>query len=202
MSGAISQLREGWANLAHGAVWLFSIIATFVVTPDFLDGNWKNLARFLLAVLLGLEFLGAYRSRTKKAARLWLIVAIGSVVLTVVAYFAYDALRANWIVPYPGGTVIRGATYTDFAESVRKKDFNQNGHYPDDERLVLLNAGPKDLWRTGEVETRKLWLAALYLLNFLSPASTIIAVTQFVACRNPPSGPSKPPAENVLIPGR
>jgi hypothetical protein len=203
MSGAISRLRKAWTGLAHGAVLFFSIIGTFVLAPDFLDPTWKNYARFLLAVLLGLELLGASRSRTRKAARLWLIVAIGSVVLSVVAFFTYDAFRSYWVVPYQGGPAIRGSIYSDMAQNFRKKLLAQNHHYPTDAELVFDNGGSSGLWDDDkEIEARRLWLAALYLLNFILPASTIIAVTQFVACRNRSSSPMSHSARETRQKGR
>jgi hypothetical protein len=64
-------IQKQWRFLFNGAVWLFDIVATFVIPPAFLDESWINFTRFVVAVLTGLYSIAAATWPGRKHTAIW-----------------------------------------------------------------------------------------------------------------------------------
>ena len=181
--------QKQWQFLFNGAVWLFGIVATFVIPPSFLSESWINFARFVVAILTGLYSIAAVKWSARKHTMLWVVASVVFVIGTTASYFSYDGLLRDWTVRYPKNSpsrVLIGKTYTDFAAAYREKFRGKNGFFLSDEDLVWDNDGPGGLWQEGEIEVRRRWAIAVYISTVVLPAFCIISVVQAVTCASRP----------------
>jgi hypothetical protein len=181
-----TEIRKQWASLFSAAVWLCSVVATFLVPASFLEEQWINLTRYVVAIVAGLFLILALILKDRRYLKLWVGLTIVFLVTGVAAYFINDTLIARWSVIYPRYTssrVLIGKTYTDFARSVRDRFFRENKRYPDDEQIVWQNLGKtEDLWPRAEIEARHRWAAILYIANVVLPAVCIISIIRASNC--------------------
>jgi hypothetical protein len=177
-----NRIRKQWRLLSDGAVWVFGIVATFVIPPFFLEQSWTHFTRFVVAVLTGLCFIPAARWAGKAHTFGWVIATAALLTTGIASYFTYDTLMRRWTVPYSTTRVLVGVAYSDFAQNFRRQFREANGRDPSDEELVWKNAGPNGLWQDSEIESRRLWVTALYIGNVVLPTCCIIALMQALAC--------------------
>jgi hypothetical protein len=179
-------LRKSWVGLSNFAIWVCSIIATFVVVPSFLDDTWVHLSHFIVGVLTGFLLLLGATLKSRRRFSAWVAMAITFFLFGLITFFVGDDLTIRWSVNYPPNTLERvlvGKSYTDFAQSAREHFRRDNGHFPSDQELVWQNAGPDNLWPPGEIAFRHQWAAIVYILNVSLPACCIIALTRAIGSR-------------------
>jgi hypothetical protein len=176
------RIRNQWRVLSAGAIWIFGIIATFVIPPFFLEQSWIYFTRFVVAIITGLSFIATARWARKQHALGWAIVTLVLLIAGVGFYFTYDSLMRRWAVPYGRTRVLIGSTYSDFAQDYRQQFRNTNGRDLSDQELVWHNGGPDGLWRQDEIESRRIIATSLYIANVVLPACCIVALTQALAC--------------------
>jgi hypothetical protein len=187
-------IQKQWRFLFNGAVWLFDIVATFVIPPAFLDESWINFTRFVVAVLTGLYSIAAATWPGRKHTAIWVVASVVFVVGATGSYFGYDSLLRDWTVIYPQnspGRVLVGKTHTDFADAYRKKFRDENGFSLSDADLVWANDGTDGLWPEAEIEVRRRWAIAIYISTVMFPAFCIISVAQAITCASTPKSRSR-----------
>jgi hypothetical protein len=186
----IKKVQANWAPLFHAAVWLASIVATFIVLPYESSPGLANFARFQIAIITGLLFVCSRYWGSRKATLAWSIATVIFALGSTWSYFGYYGFMRAWTAASPKGPnsrVLIGAKYTSFALEQREKFRRQNDYYPDDDRLVELNAGVKDLWSDADIQQRGQVLMALYIGLMALSASSAISVTQALACATGPT---------------
>jgi len=113
----LANLRQHWRSLTQGAVFILSVIGSFLVPPPAGvtggDGKvWLRLAQFVMAVLLGLMTVATYKQRHPKFAGRWAAAAVAFLILAVGAFFGYQYLTSMCTCQYYGQTIVIGSAYT------------------------------------------------------------------------------------------
>lgn len=186
----IEHVRKIWAPLFHAAVWLASIVATFIIVPFGSSPGLANFARFQIAIITGLLFVCSRYWGSRNATLAWSIATAIFMLGSTWSYFGYYGSMHAWTAANPGNPDSRlliGSKYTPLAQQQREQFRNDNKYYPDDDRLVELNAGVKGLWSEADIQRHGQILMAFYIGLMALSAASVISVTQALACATRPS---------------
>ncbi|MGB9103597.1 MAG: OmpA family protein [Terriglobales bacterium] len=127
----------------EGAAWLWTGLASMIAGAGFL--SVKLLARI---------------STDPASAKFWGVLALASIVVSLVLCFIYISARQTHVVEYPGNLAIAGTEYTPAAAKRVEKE-------PDLTRSELLYefaGNSEEVWKPETVKRARLMLGAQYSL--------------------------------------
>lgn len=180
----LGRLKAIWNYIFDGALWISGVTATLVAPPFFLEdsNSWVRFARFVVAFAIGVFFIPAVRWRRRTHTKRWLFIAIALFSIGIIGFSKYQHLTKQWSVPYVNSRKPIGRNYTDLAQNYRNIFQATNGYFPEDKDLVWRNAGTGGLWPDEEIEERRGYLAAIYILIIVSFSCSMMSLAQALAC--------------------
>jgi hypothetical protein len=174
--------KRSWGLLAEVAVFIFGVVGGFVFPPPgWASADDKTLVRlgqFIVAVLAGLIFLVVQRWNRKKHVRRWAALAGAFLVLSVLAFFAYQHLLDTRTCLYARKQLVIGTQYTIHAETYARDN-------PNSTCTSLLEdfAGQaEDIWTKDSINNSRYILAGVYILTLPMFTVCIISVVQALYC--------------------
>src|SRR5688500_16874587 len=92
VSSRLQNTRKIWTILLHFAAFVMSIIGGFLL-PIVGSGEAERFAPFVIAATTGLVFSLLQRRDAKKSARIWNVIAVSAVLLSIFAFLGYGYLK-------------------------------------------------------------------------------------------------------------
>jgi hypothetical protein len=194
-SSWLENIKSTWSTLATFAVFIFGIAGTFVLPPpgwatNAGDKPLVNLAQFVVSVLAGLILIFVHRWQRKKDLARWAVIAIGSLVLTLAAYFSYQHFLDTRTCNYFDQSMVIGAVYTQQAQDYVRETVNSSCS-----TLLEDFAGrAEDVWTRESINHSRYILALSYILIMPLLTVCVIAVVQALYCATPGSRKRLKPA--------
>jgi hypothetical protein len=195
MPGGLDSLKLRWNLLMQLAIWAYDILAHFVSAPPTSAlacaandpncvGSTEYLAKYGLAVVIGLSMIATSALRTRRYTLLWVVLAlliIGSAYRTNAWYLH---LQNIWIcdVTKPGGELklrIKGEHLTKEAGAMSSDPVCAGGCAG---ILSCFENDPKQVWLTEEINERRVYLTATYFSVLPLYALGIIFTVQALYC--------------------
>jgi hypothetical protein len=179
----ISKARSQWRRLLQASTWLLALVGSFVFAPPIWnfkeDASWVGFTHFLVAAIVGLSFFPISKwSKPKYRLKWWLVTAV-FLIISAVAFFQYQALRAAWTVDYDGARVIIGSAYTQDALNYRAKVLQKEQRVITDQELLMDYAGATEsVWAIDGIFRRRLIFAGVYVALISLFSISIIALIQ------------------------
>lgn len=179
----VENIKSTWGLLASFAIFIFGIVGSFVLPPP----GWVasggsttliNFAKFVVAALAGLILILVHKWNKRNHLARWTLVAIGSLVLSLLAYFAYQHLLDTRTCKYFDEVVVIGGTYTQHAQSYVRGT-------PNASCSVLLEdfAGKADdVWTQDSINKSRYVLALAYISCIPLFTICIISIVQALYC--------------------
>jgi hypothetical protein len=179
----VATVRTNWKVLLQAGTWVLALVGAFVLPPPVWDAAddipWLRFAHFLAAALTGLLYIPTKRFSAKRHLRGWFATSVVLLVSATALLFAYQATRANWTRPYHRHRVVVGSTYTDDALAYRAKIRAAEQREISDDDLIMDYAGAvESIWLPAEVRSRRLGLAAIYILLIVLFTAFVISLVQ------------------------
>lgn len=177
-------LRKSWALLAEIAVFIFGVVSTFVLPPPgwIAAGADKlpvRLAQFVVTVLVGLIFLVVHKWGKRKHVKRWAIITVGSLVLSLAAFFLYQRLLDTRTCQYANVAVVIGTAYTSHGQSY----VDLNPHLTCSDLLDDFGGRAEDIWTSNSINNSRYILALTYIATIPLFTICIIAVVQALHCQ-------------------
>jgi hypothetical protein len=194
MIDILDRIKRTWRTLLGAGIWVFGIASTFVLPPSFLDpgnkddGQWTMLARFVVAITVGIFVVVATKFPGRKYVSLWTILSVVFLLGTIASRLYYDDLLDRYTVIYPIHSthrVVVGSTYSERATRARESFKSKNGTYLTDTQLVWENNGPSELWPQSEVERRAQLAILVYILSVILPACCLLSICYALSANVP-----------------
>ena len=182
----LENIKSTWGMLAGFAVFLFGIVGSFVLPPPgwVSSGGEKplvNLAQFLVTVLAGLILIFVHKWQRKKDLTRWALIAIGSLILLLAAYFSYQHFLDTRTCKYFENSLVIGSVYTQQAQDYVRGAVNSSCS-----TLLEDFAGKADdVWTQDSINRSRYILALSYILMMPLLVVCVIAVVQSVYCLTP-----------------
>src|SRR5258706_13416993 len=126
-SAYLKSLKTYWPHVLQAASGICITVAGFVKPPAYFDpvasvSETKNLAVFVVAILILIFFYFAFRWSLRKHAKVWAIATVILLLLMIASDLLFRDLRANCICTYDGKPVLTGRQLTTIGEKdVEKK---------------------------------------------------------------------------------
>lgn len=191
-------VRRNWGTLTQGAVLILSVISSFLLAPPAGasegDANvYTNLARFVVAVLVGLMLVLSRKFNRPPHVKFWWGIAVVLLVSSIAAFLGYQHLTNERTCRYLNQTIVIGADFTPMATNFLNEnlDVKQSGRRCE----LLLDAFPGDaeesaasrageIWTSQSIEHSRLLLAITYLSCLPLFTVCLIAVVQAIYSMN------------------
>jgi len=188
----LKDTRKSWGLVTQFAVFIFGVIGGFLLPPPGWaasadDKSVVRLAQFIVAVLVGLIFLVVQRWNKKRHVGRWALFSGTFLVLSVLAFFAYQHLLDTRTCSYAHIQVVIGTRYT-----VRTQSYVSEN--PDSTCTSLLEdfAGQaEDIWTKDSIDNSRYILAGVYILNLPLFTLCIIGVVQALYCNQRSARPRR-----------
>jgi len=170
----VSWLKARFGKLSQIATWIFGIIGVFLLPPpvgsegDSIEG----FAKFVLVVATGLVLV---RVRRWSLRRAW-IVAACSLVLSVIAFFAYRYFVASWTCTYFEVPLVVGSD--EHLTNLARQHLSQNPNLPCELLLQDFGGQAELVWSRQALISRRFALAGAYLLCVPLLTVCVIALLQ------------------------
>jgi hypothetical protein len=182
-------LKKNWGHLLKVSTWIIVILSSFVLPPpiwDFKeDSVWYHFAHFLVSALIGLMFIPMSARSARRYTRFWSWVCVVVLLMGIVTFFTYQALRANWTVKYSTERVVTGDRYTKEAENYRGQvKSEQRREIPDEELVMDYGGKTESIWEKDSIRRRRLIIAGVYIASLSLFAATIITLIQALYCNS------------------
>lgn len=160
-NGPIQGLKEIWGPLAQAAIWIFGIVGSFILQPPVTANQtqWPSLAKFIIAVCVGLLVVPGFLLRKKKHWLWWELAAVVFVAAAIGSIFVYQHLTDSSTCTYQGQLVVIGKMYTPHGAEYAKE--NPGISCGD---LIDQHVGKvEDVWMKDSIDSARLKLLASYL---------------------------------------
>lgn len=182
-------IRKNWRYLTQVGAWVMALLAGFVLPPPLWDlrqhSVWFRFSHFMVSALVGLMFIPMSTWSAKRHRRGWAIVSATALVVGIVLFFGYQALRDGWTTAYAGGRIVVGETYTSEALAYKAKVYAEEKRIIPDDELVMDSAGKTEtIWQVGELRRRALVLAGVYVGTIAFFALGIVTLIQALYCNS------------------
>lgn len=182
MSGTTSQrsLAPSWTELCQLGVALLSSLGGLLLPPPAVlqqsAAHWPT--QLIVLVATGLLMVAGRRHRSKAATRLWVSVALGSLLLALLGLVAHRLLLDSRTCGYYGGVRIIGVELTrDAAE------YLQGDPLPSCEELLKVFTGRvEEIWTRASLAQSELLLTSSYVCVVPLLAACAIATLQAIHC--------------------
>jgi hypothetical protein len=179
----LKRVGKSWLVLAQGALWLGGILGTFLLAPPVGGLSteakiWLRLGQFIMAVLLGLVFLAARRWQQQRHAFWWAGLSLLCLLAAVGAFFRYQQLTLAWTGNYTGQRIVVGSELTSHGRSYMQA----NPDVSRDQLLMDVAGQTETIWTADSINSRRLVLAATYIICLPLFTLCLIAVVQAVHC--------------------
>lgn len=190
----LERARTHWGLLAQCAVWVLSIIGTFVLSPPAdvsTDDNevYLGLAKFVVAVIAGLVIVAASRWHKRKHSTWWAASAVLFLISAIFSFDSYQQRMDNWTCRYDGKRKIVGSILTPQGRSY--SDSNPGMSCND---LLLDFAGKsEDIWVKESIDARRISLSRSYLLSITLFTLCLLSIIQAIYCITEKDTSSQPP---------
>jgi hypothetical protein len=180
-------LKNRWNTFAATGAWLATLLGGFVLRPPWWDktedASWYMFANFTLAFLVALFLLPMSRYRGKRHAWWWWAPSVVFFVAAFLVFDQYQTLRASWTVPYAGGRVLIGATYTpDAQRRIADVRQTQNRTLTDADLVMDFGGDIDSIWEKDGLREHRRVIAWWYLGSLALLASAVLAVVQAAYC--------------------
>jgi len=183
--GRVGALKERWNVLAVVAVWILSIVGTFMLPPPTgtqqspQDSPVWHFGRFAIVIFLGfISVLIQQWSRSKHTGP-WLACSLLCFISCFIAFFIYTYYGDRWTCKYDGQNVVVGSDLTGHGiEYVT----GPGSSLTCEQRLWEHRGEVEELWTKDSIDFRRRLLAFIYLLSLLLFCGTIISVLQASYC--------------------
>ncbi len=202
MKEVFAFLKNNFIVLTQTAVWIFSIIATFVFEPLIQNSDttsWVNFSRFIMAVIIGLSYFMLLKYKLKKHVRLWVITSIVILTLSFGCYNEYRNYFDMKTIEIPQSILdskingnenfLRYVIGDNFKDSTLiKLKIEKNRYISIEEFIRNFAAGEtpnEKIYRyfpENEVKANVLKIYYLYTLNLILFGLLIISLTQAIKC--------------------
>jgi len=182
-------IKNKWNTFASSGVLIFTVAATFMLTPPLLSLseetkiNW--FAKFLITALIALFAVPMLVRSQKKDYKFWYRLAIAGLVLTLLSVATYTFLCDKWSVPfYSHDRLVIGQTmYEEVKPTADDYIKNYRGNYGPIEAFVKARQGATaNIWPLEELQHRYDILNTLYIFTFIVVALFIISIIQSLYC--------------------
>ena len=186
------RLTKSWNTLGGIATWLMVIITAFFVPPPVGSGQFggdgaiAGFARFALPIFIGLLMAPMSRWDNKRHTWLWWKTAVGALLLSAIAFFAYQWLTTMWTCDYNGGRVVFGPE-SGITGEMREWLKDNRTTYPNPQDWIDVHAGGKKLesiWTRDSMAGRCAVLAAVYLFSLPLFGLAVMCVVQATYCNS------------------
>lgn len=182
MSGAASQrtLAPSWTELCQLGVALVAALGGLLLPPPkFLEqstAHWPT--PLLVLITTGLLLVMGRRRSSQLDTRLWVMLALGSLVLALGSLLAHRLLLDTHTCGYYGSVRVIGLTLTsDAAEYLRESPV------PSCEELLKVFTGRvEEIWTRASLAQSRLLLTLSYVCLVPLLAACAIATVQAVSC--------------------
>jgi MFS family permease len=182
-SAWLESIKSTWGTLAGFGVFIFGIVGSFVLPPPGWvssagDKPLVNLAQFVVSVLAGLILIFVHKWQRKKDLKRWALIAIGSLALSLAAYFSYQHFLDTRTCEYFEHSVVIGSAYTQQAQDYVRETVNTSCSM-----LLADFAGrPEDIWTQQSINRSRYILALSYITIMPLLTVCVIAVVQALYC--------------------
>jgi hypothetical protein len=180
----LKKLKSNWTLLAQAAAGIVLTIKGFVSPPVYFDpiadtAEIKNLAVFIVIILVGIFiYLGQIWS-SKKYAKVWAIVTPLLLVVLVASTLKFSQFKATCTCSYGDQILLIGKRYTPEGERDALKYL---GTIPCNEILMNFAGRANRIWTEESINSCKHNLELAYLLTFSMAALSILSVLQIIKC--------------------
>lgn len=174
--------RANWGLIAQCAIWVLSVVGTFVLSPPdtSTDDNkiYLALAKFVVAVLIGLTVILASRWYHRKHSLSWALAALIFLVLAVYSFDTYQRWVNSWTCEYDNHKRITGSVFTQQGQNYVVMNPGINC-----KNLLLDFVGNnEDIWTKASIDERRLSLTRIYLLCIVLFTLCLLFIIQAVYC--------------------
>jgi hypothetical protein len=179
----LAKLKKSWNVVAQTGVWVMSIVAGFVVTPQ-LGGPqdeksiW-NLTQFVVNILVGLLFVLTIKYAKPVHLRRWVGLTVLTLLMGLFGYFSYVSQRGDCTCRYYQKTVLVGT----HLRAPQTEDST-----PCEELLKNHTGDVEEIWTKASLNRCRLILAISYVSTVPLFAVCLISVVQalYIASRGRP----------------
>jgi hypothetical protein len=180
--GWSKRIKASWTALSQIAIWIMSILGSFLLPPPIGVSPedqkiWQRLARFIVTILVGLLFVAARGFNKRKHLQGWTVVAGLLLVLAVADFLIYQSRLYSTTCSYNSKRVLKGSTYTPHGLDYFQKHPGVSCEYAFEE-----HAGrAEDIWTEDSIVHNRMILAEVYIGCLPLFAICIVAILQAVS---------------------
>lgn len=179
----LDTIKKSWNLIAQTGVWLMSLVAGFVISPQMGgpqdETSIWNLTQFVVNVLVGLMFILTIKYAKKIHLKHWVAATVLTLFLGLFGFFSYMNQRGRCTCRYYSKTVLIGTEL---------RDPQQNEGSPCEDLLKSYTGEVHEIWTRNSINRCSLVLAISYVSTVPLFASCLISVVQAVFIVSRPRG--------------
>ena len=178
----LKSVKSSWSLLVSAAVVVTAALSGFLVQPppeSAGTGNvYASFGRFLIAIIIGLLAVQAWRYSTQRRTMAWWLVTLGSTVTAVGVFILYQDVRSENLVPCQGSPVYIGTQLTAHGSEYVRGNPNVDHQTMLDEH----NCRATDIWTEASIESGRRVVSAVYLVCIFLLTLSMVSITQAISC--------------------
>src|ERR1700687_74181 len=161
---ALDRLREHWELLGQITTWLLGSVAGFLQAVPYTyppeSDTTLSLGSFVVRILVGLIFVPMQIFRGRRHTSTWFFLTLVLLGIGLWAFFRHQSMLAGCIVDYRGEKVLKGRTYTNWANEKRRA----NPQVTDQDLLEAQNVTRREkIWTPESIEACRQEIQVWYI---------------------------------------
>ncbi|HAV61014.1 MAG TPA: hypothetical protein DCY13_01445 [Verrucomicrobiales bacterium] len=179
--------KRTWDSLAKTGVWIAAVVTGFLLPPpagagQFGEANWSRLAQFVIIIAVGLILVVTSRYQRRQHTVAWSVVAGLALVVALGSLFGYLRSATLWTCEHDGLRLVIGSSLTPLGQAF----VDANPGIACDQLIFNFAGQVEKIWTIGSIQTRRMWLALIYLGTTPCFTLSILAVVQALNCARKP----------------
>ena len=176
----IEYIKKNWGVLAALGLFVFGVLATFLIPPAVYFGDeqaYSNWGKFVATIAIGLVLVAVILFREAKHTSKWWVTGLAMFLVSTSMFFTYQYLHQKYTCSCYGDLILMGNELKN-----PEVDFVKENRNDCQKLLKGASCDAERVWTKSSIDNNRLILVGLYTLSLPFLVTAMISVVQAVYC--------------------